>query len=195
MIFQLIGKGSLFVEQTIGNHKLILEVGDISEVKTNAIVNPVNGRLSGGGTVDEAIRSKAGEGLDEECADIFKNQLNNEQLPTGQAIITSGFDLPVQYIIHTRGPVWNGEKDESEAELAETYKNCLLLAKEHDVTSIAFPSISTGIYHFPINLAAHVALKTVVDFLKQEDFGDVVFTLFSKRSYEVYANELKELMK
>src|SRR5699024_2074033 len=180
--FKRIGEGSIFMEQTIGNQKLLLEVGDIAEMKTHAIVNPVDGRVSGGGTGDDAIGRKEGRGLDEECADIFKNQLNNEQLPTGQAIITSGFDLPVQYIIHTRGPVWNGEKDESEAELAETYKNCLLLAKEHDVTSIAFPSISTGIYHFPINLAAHVALKTVVDFLKKDDVGDVVFTLFSKRS-------------
>ena len=183
------------MEQTIGNQKIILEVGDISEQKTDAIVNPVNGMLSGGGTVDEAIRSKAGEGLDEELTDIFENQLNNEQMPTGQATITSGHDLPVKYIIHARGPVWNGEKEERQRELAETYKSCLLLAKEHDVTSIAFPSISTGIYHFPINLAAKVALKTAVDFLKQEDFGDIVFTLHSKRSYEVYANELKELMK
>lgn len=182
------------MEQTIGNYKLILEVGDISEQKTSAIVNPVNGRLSGGGTVDEAIRSKAGEGLTEKLADIFANQLGNEQLPTGQAIITSGYDLPVKYIIHARGPVWDGDKEKSQSELAETYQSCLLLAKEHQVTSIAFPSISTGIYHFPINLAAKVALKTVVDFLKEVDFGDVIFTLHSKRSYEVYANEMRELM-
>src|SRR5690625_5591540 len=96
--------------------------------------------------------------------------------------------------MHGRGHVWNRDKKEKQAELAETYKNCLLLAKEHDVTSIAFPSISTGIYHFPINLAAKVALKTVIDFLKKEEFGDVIFTLFSDRSYEVYANELRELM-
>ncbi len=183
------------MKQTINNQQLILEIGDISDKKTDAIVNPVNGRLSGGGTVDEAIRSKAGKGLNEECTEIFKNQFNNEQMPTGQAIITSGHDLPVKYIIHARGPVWNGEKEERQAELASTYQSCLTLAKEHDATSIAFPSISTGIYHFPINLAAKVALKTVVDFLKKEDFGDVVFTLFSNRSYEVYVNELKELMK
>lgn len=183
------------MEQIIGNQKLILEVGDISDKQTDAIVNPANGRLSGGGTVDETIRSKAGEGLSEELTHIFKNQLNNEQLPTGQAVITSGYDLPVKHIIHARGPVWNGEKEASQAELAETYKSCLRLAKEHDITSIAFPSISTGIYHFPINLAAKVALKTAVDFLKEEDFGDLVFTLFSNRSYEVYVNELKELMK
>jgi len=182
------------VKQTIGNQQLILEVGDISEKKTNAIVSPVNGRLTGGGTVDEAILKKAGKGLNEERANIFKNQLGNEQLPTGQAIITTGHDLPIEYIIHARGPVWNGEKKEKQAELAETYKNCLLLAKEHDVTSIAFPSISTGIYHFPINLAAKVALKTVIEFLEKENFGDVVFTLFSDRSYEVYANELRELI-
>ena len=183
------------MKQTINNQQLILEVGDISEQKTDAIINPVNGRLLDGGTVDDAIRSKAGEGLTKECADVFKNQLNSEQLPTGQAIITGGHDLPVKYIIHARGPVWNGEKEEKQKELADTYQNCLILAKEHDVTSVAFPSISTGIYHFPINLAAQVALKTVIDFLKKEDFGDVVFTLFSDRSYEVYANELRELMK
>src|SRR5699024_11316897 len=99
----------------------------------------------------------------------------NEQLPTRKAVITTCHDLPIEYIIHARGPVWNGEKKEKQAELAETYNNCLLLAKEHSVTSIAFPSISTGIYHFPINLAAKVALKTVIDFLEKENFGDVVF--------------------
>lgn len=182
------------MKQTIGNQQLILEVGDISDKKTNAIVSPVNGRLTGGGTVDEAILKKAGKGLNEERADIFKNQLGNEQMPTGQAVITTGHDLPIEYIIHARGPVWNGEKKEKQAELAETYNNCLLLAKKHNVTSISFPSISTGIYHFPINLAAKVALKTVIDFLEKENFGDVVFTLFSDRSYEVYANELRELM-
>lgn len=183
------------MEQTIGNQKLILEVGDIAEKKTDAIVNPVNGRLSGGGTVDEAIRRHAGEELQKALTDIFTNQLNNEQLPTGEAIITSAYDLPVKHIIHARGPVWNGEKEARQRELADTYQSCLSLAKEHGVTSIAFPSISTGIYHFPINLAAKVALKTVVDFLKEENFGDVTFTLFSERSYEVYVNELKELMK
>lgn len=183
------------MEQIIGNQKLILEVGDIAEKQTDAIVNPVNGRLSGGGTVDEAIRRHAGDSLTKELADLFKNQLRSEQLPTGEAMITSGHDAPVKYIIHARGPVWDGEKEARQKELAKTYTNCLLLAKEHGVKSIAFPSISTGIYHFPINLAAKVALKTVVEFLQEGDFGDVTFTLFSERSYEVYVNELKELLK
>jgi len=183
------------MQQTIGNQKLTLVVGDISEQETETIVNAVNGTLLGGGTVDGTIRRKAGEGLNEECADIFKNRFNSERVPKGTAIITKGYDLPFEYIIHAVGPVWNGDKEEKQAELAETYKSCLSLAKEYNITSIAFPSLSTGIYQFPINLAAEAAIKTVVDFLKEEDFGDVTFTLHSSRSYEVYANELRELMK
>lgn len=182
------------MQKTIGNQQLTLEIGDISEKKIDAIVNGVNGTLSGGGTLDETIRKKAGEGLNEECAEIYKNRFNNEQAPKGQAIITGGYNLPVKHIIHAVGPIWNGNTEEKQAKLTETYKNCLYLAKEHNVKSIAFPSLSTGIYQFPINLAAEVALRTTVDFLKEEDFGDVVFILYSSRSYEVYEKELRKLM-
>src|SRR5690625_8004958 len=112
------------MKQTIGNQQLILEVGDISKKKTNAIVSPVNGRLTGGGTVDEAILRKAGKGLNEERADIFKNHLNNEQMPTGQAIITEGQNLATQHVIHARGRVWEGGKEEKQEELGENYKKC-----------------------------------------------------------------------
>src|SRR5690625_2217399 len=121
--------GRIAVKQTNRNQQIILEVGDISEKKTNTIVSPVNGRLTGGGTVDEAILKKAGKGLNEERADIFKNQLGNEQMPTGQAIITSGHDLPIEYVIHARGPVWNGEKKEKKQKWQKLIKIVYFLQK------------------------------------------------------------------
>lgn len=177
----------------VNQNELELMVGDITKQSTDAIVNAANGTLLGGGGVDGAIHKAAGKELLEACRTIRQDELDGEKLQTGQAVITKGFQLPADYVIHTVGPVWeNDTKGESEL-LAQCYDHSLHLALENELTSISFPSISTGVYHFPIDQAANIALETIIDFLKHHSFGKVVLTLFSKEDYQVYAKALEAL--
>lgn len=134
--------------------------GDITTLAVDAIVNAANTTLMGGGGVDGAIHRAAGPALYAAC-----RKFNG--CPTGEARITSGFNLPARYIIHTPGPIWHGGTGDEAQLLANSYRNSLLLAEEHSCRTVAFPSISTGVYAFPLDQAAPIALETIRDFLTQ----------------------------
>ncbi|TFJ91973.1 O-acetyl-ADP-ribose deacetylase [Lentibacillus salicampi] len=178
----------------INGNTLELITGDIIQQQTDAIVNAANGTLMGGGGVDGAIHRAAGQGLLAECKQVRKQQLNSDHLPTGEAVITGGYHLPAKYVIHTVGPVWNEHAADQETQLAACYRNSLELAMKNKASSIAFPSISTGVYRFPVDLAAKTALQTIIDFLKDDDFGSVVMVLFSEKDYQAYEAELNKIL-
>ena len=165
--------------------KIEIYKGDITQLQVDAIVNAANKSLLGGGGVDGAIHRAAGPQLLEEC-----KTLNGAE--TGQAKITKGYDLPAKYVIHTVGPVWHGgENNESEL-LARCYRNSLELAQKNSVKTIAFPNISTGIYHFPKELAADIAIREVNDFLKKKSsVKKVIFAIFDDDNYNVYQEKIK----
>ena len=160
--------------------------GDITKVKAEAIVNAANRSLLGGGGVDGAIHRAAGPELLKEC-----RTLNGCR--TGQSKITKGYNLPAKFVIHTVGPVWRGGKSSEEELLASCYLSALELAKKNGIKSIAFPSISTGAYGSPIELAAPVALKTVNSFIEKNPgiLEKVLFVLFSGGDYELYFQLIK----
>lgn len=141
--------------------------GDITRAKVDAIVNAANTTLMGGGGVDGAIHRAAGPGLYLAC-----RKFNG--CPTGEARITSGFNLPARYIIHTPGPIWHGGDGNERQLLANSYRNSLRLAEENGCRTVAFPSISTGVYAFPLELAAPIALTTIRDFLDTAEVVDTV---------------------
>jgi len=170
---------------------IILLQGDITQQDTEAIVNAANSSLLGGGGVDGAIHRAGGPGILEECKQIVARQ---GRCPTGQAVITSGGNLKAKYVIHTVGPVWRGGENHEGQLLADAYRNSLVLAREHDIKTIAFPSISTGAYRFPIDQAARIALKSVGDFIsKPSQFHQVRFILFSKKDLQKYQDAYEEL--
>jgi O-acetyl-ADP-ribose deacetylase (regulator of RNase III) len=155
--------------------------GDITKIKADAIVNAANSTLLGGGGVDGAIHCGAGSQLLQECRKLGGCK-------TGEAKLTRGYNLPAKYVIHTVGPVWHGGKNEEKKLLAECYYSSLSLAEKHNLKSIAFPSVSTGAYRFPIELAAPIALEAVKTFLDTHlnTFEKIIFVLFSDRDLEVY---------
>ncbi|MBX5321074.1 MAG: O-acetyl-ADP-ribose deacetylase [Candidatus Bathyarchaeota archaeon] len=186
--------GENICEFQIGKAKLCLVQGDITEMETDAIVNAANPSLMGGGGVDGAIHRKGGPKILEECKQIRATEWPNG-LPTGKAVITSGGNLRAKYVIHTVGPVWRGGNSGEPELLAEAYRNSLTLAVSKSLKTIAFPSISTGAYGYPIERACKVALKTVKEFLEKEDKLDkVVLVLFSRRDFEVYKEAIKEIL-
>lgn len=159
--------------------EIILE--DITKLHVDAIVNAANTSLLGGGGVDGAIHRAAGKNLFEEC-----KTLNGCE--TGQAKITKGYNLAARYIIHTVGPVWNNGKNNEYKLLKQCYSNSLKLLLKNKLKTIAFPSISTGAYRFPVKLASSIALKTVDDFLKKNinKIDKVYFVCFCKKDFEIY---------
>jgi len=147
-------------------------------------VNAANSSLLGGGGVDGAIHQAGGRKILEECIKIRENQGICE---TGEAVITTGGNLPAKYVIHTVGPIWRGRNSRKIELLANCYTNSLKLAMENGLKTISFPSISTGFYGYPIEEAAPVALDAVIEFVNENDFFDeVVFVLYKKRDYDVY---------
>lgn len=162
--------------------------GDITQVKADAIVNAANTTLLGGGGVDGAIHMAAGPGLLEECRGLGGCK-------TGEAKITAGYGLPSRYVIHTVGPVWNDGKHHEPEFLSACYRNSLDLAKTRSLKIVAFPSISTGVYRFPVEQAAKIALKTVRSFLKDHPcvLEKVLFVLFSDRDLRIYTSVFREI--
>ena len=180
--------------EVINQAKLRIIQGDITEQATDAIVNAANSSLMGGGGVDGAIHRAGGPAILEECKHIVVKQ---GRLPTGKAVITTGGNLKAGYVIHTVGPIWHGG-GEGEAELlASAYKESLKPAAENQLASIAFPSISTGAYGYPLDRAARVAIGTVVAFLRQgvTSLREVVFVLFDSQTLRVYTSALKEIVR
>ena len=153
---------------------------DITTLDVTAVVNAANSSLLGGGGVDGAIHRAAGPGLLEEC-----RQLNG--CPTGEARLTAGHELTAAYVIHTVGPVWGGGNNDEDALLEACYRNSLQLVAEHDMDSVAFPAISTGVYRFPLERACGIALTTVDQFLQGNDrVRRVVFCCFSAGDLATY---------
>ena len=180
------------IDFIIGKTKIRIVQGDITEQVTDAIVNAANSRLMGGGGVDGAIHRKGGPKILEECKRIRETTWP-DGLPTGRAVITTGGNLKARYVIHTVGPVWHGGKHGESELLAEAYKNSLKLAVSKGLKTIAFPSISTGAYCYPMEKASKVALKTVKEFLEKEDnLNEVLLVLFSKPDLETYEKAAKE---
>ncbi|MBU1090860.1 MAG: O-acetyl-ADP-ribose deacetylase [Candidatus Omnitrophica bacterium] len=162
--------------------KFEIKIGDITKERVDAIVNAANTALLGGGGVDGTIHRAAGPELLKECRTLGGCK-------TGQAKITKGYNLPANYVIHTVGPVWHGGNKNEEQLLADCYINSLKIAKEHSIKTIAFPAISTGVYRFPINKAANIAIKTVKEFLASNPQIDkVIFVCFSKETFNSYEN-------
>lgn len=160
--------------------------GDITKFNVDAIVNAANTSLLGGGGVDGAIHRAAGPELLEEC-----RKLNG--CPTGEAKITMGYNLPAKYVIHTVGPIWNGGHNNEDNLLADCYRNSLKLAVENRIKSIAFPAISTGVYSFPPERAARIAVAEVTNFLNNYDsIEKVIFVCFDEKNYGIYKSLLEE---
>jgi len=176
------------VEATINRSVLALVEGDITEQETDAIVNAANERLAGGAGVDGAIHRAGGPSILAECRQIGG-------CPTGQAVITTGGDLKARYVIHTVGPVYRGGT-RGEAELLESaYRECLKLASKKGLKSIAFPAISLGIYGYPREEGARIALKTSIEYLKaHEDIARVHFVLFGRDMFDLFRGELRKLL-
>lgn len=159
--------------------------GDITKLKMDAIVNAANSSLLGGGGVDGAIHRAAGPKLLGECRGLGGCN-------TGEAKITKGYNLPAKYVIHTVGPVWRGGNNNEDELLRNAYQNSLKVAKENNLKTIAFPGISTGVYSFPIERAADIAIDTVKDFLEKDDtLEKVIFVQFSDNAYDLYEERLK----
>lgn len=166
-----------------------IKKGDITREMSDAIVNAANTSLLGGGGVDGAIHKAAGPGLLEECRKFGGCR-------TGEARITSGYNLHAKFVIHTPGPVYKDGKHKESEELRNSYRNSMLLVKENNLKSVSFPAISTGVYRYPKNEAAEIAVSTVINFMRLEKYiVDVSFVLFDNDNYEIYKTTLEGLKK
>jgi len=181
------------MEFRVGRTSVKIIQGDITEQETEAIVNAANPTLMGGGGVDGAIHRKGGPSILEECKRIRATQYP-DGLPRGKAVITNAGRLKAKYVIHTVGPIWRGGGEGEANLLAQAYRSCLELASSKGIKSIAFPSISTGAYGYPIAEASRVALKAVKEFLEEKPvFDEVVLVLFSKDALKVYEEAAEEI--
>ena len=156
-------------------------LGDITQIRADAIVNAANPSLLGGGGVDGAIHRRAGPALLAECRALHGCK-------TRSAKITKGYSLPAKYVLHTPGPVWHGGGHGEEAMLASCYRSCLELALSHDCRTVAFPSISTGVYRFPLDRAAPIAVGAVRGFLASHPaaFDEILFVCFDEKTKHAY---------
>ena len=172
----------------IGKSKLELVQGDITQQDTEAIVNAANSSLLGGGGVDGAIHRAGGPQILEECRKIGG-------CPPGEARITSGGKLKARYVIHTVGPIYYGGQSGEAQTLANAYRNSLALASQRGIKSLSFPSISTGAYGYPIEAAAAIALRSVIDYLQAHPEMELVrFVLFGQSAYDVYKKAVEGLL-
>ncbi|NWG12783.1 MAG: O-acetyl-ADP-ribose deacetylase [Acidobacteria bacterium] len=165
--------------------RLRIVQGDITEQEVDAIVNAANNTLLGGGGVDGAIHAAAGPGLLEECRKLGG-------CPTGAAKITGGYRLPARWVIHTVGPIWRGGECNEDQLLADCYRNSLALARDQGARAVAFPSISTGAYGFPVERAAKIALREIRNFLSENDVPEEVLVVcFDRLTYNTYLSALQ----
>lgn len=164
--------------------------GDITKLVVDAIVNAANSSLMGGGGVDGAIHRAGGPAILEECKKIVARQ---GSCKTGEAVITTGGNLPARFVIHTVGPVWNGGNSGEKEKLTTCYTSSLQLAEANNCHTIAFPNISTGIYRFPKNLAAKIAVNTVANFVRSGKIHKVFFVCFDAENFELIQAEVSRL--
>jgi O-acetyl-ADP-ribose deacetylase (regulator of RNase III) len=188
----VITRGSLAMDVKVSQTTISLVQGDITGQTTDAIVNAANSSLMGGGGVDGAIHRAGGPAILAECKQIVAKQ---GRLPAGKAVITTGGNLKAKYVIHTVGPVWGGGNGGEAEILASAYTESLRLAEQHKLTSISFPSISTGAYRYPLSQAARVAVGAVVKFAREEaeSIRKIVFVLFDMKSYSEYETVLTDI--
>lgn len=174
---------------TISSSQVQLIQGDIVSQNVDAIVNAANSRLAGGGGVDGAIHRAGGPTIMAETDRLYPNGC-----PTGSAVISSAGDLPCKFVIHAVGPVWQGGLDRESETLRSAYRKSLELAVENTCQSVAFPAISTGVYGYPIDLAAEHSLTEVVDFLREHEKPSLVrFVLFDAGAYGAYSRVLESI--
>src|SRR5947209_8518218 len=173
--------------RTINSTSLILLQGNIVDVEADAIVNAANAALAGGGGVDGAIHRAGGPTIMQECRKLGG-------CATGTAVATSAGNLKARYIFHAVGPIYNQHGDEAHL-LTSAYQSCLALAEQYQIHSIAFPSLSTGAYRYPITLAAPLALSTIIEHIKQPtNLQQVMFVLFDNTAYTIYQRVAAELL-
>ncbi len=163
------------------NTMIEVKIGDITKEHVDAIVNAANTGLLGGGGVDGAIHRAAGPKLLVECATLHGCK-------TGGAKITKGYNLPAKFVIHTVGPVWHGGNRNEDQLLTDCYRNSLKIAQENWINTIAFPAISTGVYRFPIDRAAQIAVGTIKENLAGSKIKKVIFVCFDEANYKAYKN-------
>lgn len=173
--------------RTINGVTLALIQGNIVEVPADAIVNAANSGLRGGSGVNGAIHRAGGPSIMEECRKIGG-------CPTGKAVVTTAGKLPAKYVFHAVGPIYSGSHDD-ERLLASAYQSCLDLAEQHQIKSIAFPSLSTGVYGYPVELAAPIALHTIIEHLKKPtSLQQVMMVLFGEHAYKVHEQALTRIV-
>lgn len=172
------------------NNRIQLVKGDFTRIVADAIVNAANSSLLGGGGVDGAIHRAGGKAILEDCRKIVARQGGCK---TGEAVITTAGNLPARYVIHTIGPVWNGGTKGEAEKLASCYNNALQLAAEHQCTSIAFPGISTGIYRFPKEEAATIAIATIRSFIENNPIPhNIILVSFDEESHNILETALNK---
>jgi O-acetyl-ADP-ribose deacetylase (regulator of RNase III) len=181
------------METVISHTKVLIVQGDITEQSVDAIVNAANPSLMGGGGVDGAIHRAGGPAILEECKKIISNQ---GPLAPGKAVVSTGGRLKAKYVIHTVGPIWHGGTSNEANILASAYRECLKVAADKRLTNLAFPSISTGAYGYPLAQASRIAIDSVCSFLRGRDstINQVVFVLFDSKTYQTYCLALQRLI-
>lgn len=178
------------MQTQIDQSTLELVTGDITQQDTDAIVNAANSHLAGGGGVDGAIHRRGGPSIMAETRQQYP-----QGCPTGEAVISGAGNLPARHVIHAVGPVWGGGQHGEEAKLASAYRRSLEVAVAHNCHSVAFPSLSTGAYGYPVDRAARTALRTVMDFLRQHGQPTSVrFVLFDPGTHDAYTAALTSLL-
>lgn len=179
------------ISRKFSDTTVVLTRGDITRQQVDAIVNAANSGLLGGGGVDGAIHRAGGPSIMQECDQIRSLQGG---CPPGQAVITGGGDLPCKYVIHAVGPRWRGGTTNEDVTLSNAYRNSLKLAEQYEVKTIAFPSISTGAYAFPVDRAAGIALNTVRDYCSEsEAIAEVRFALFDEFAWQAFQKALASI--
>lgn len=177
---------------TIGSGHLFIEQGDLTSFEGDAIVNAANSRLAGGGGVDGAIHRAAGSvELQRACQTIIADM---GSLPTGEAVLTPGFNLPASQVIHTVGPIWRGGNDNEPELLSNAYLNSLRLAQKHDIQTIAFPAISCGVYGYPVEEAAGIALTALKTGLGQGLVREAGMILHGETAYDTWVGIARNIL-